>query len=291
MRIFGSEKIGSILTRLGLKRGEAIVHPWISKSLEKAQQRVEARNYEIRKNLLKFDNVVNEQRKVIYSQRIDIMKSTELLSTLKEIAKGVNESLVYQYIPKKSYKETWDIAGLEKVSQRVYGFHIEVRNIVNQDGSTENDIIALLNDEASKIINSKTNQYGEEIFSIGISNVFLHTLDQLWRDHLHALENLRSGISLRAYAQKDPLSEYKVEAFAMFENILNELDEMVMSRCMQLHITSEIDDDSLDDIKKLNLSHGNITKEQDVHAWGKVSRNELCPCGSNKKFKHCHGAV
>ena len=287
LRIFGSEKISAMLTRLGLQKGEAIVHPWISRSLEKAQQRVEMRNYEIRKNLLKFDDVVNEQRKVIYAQRIEIMKDNNLLPALQEIIKSVNESLIEAYIQKKTYKEEWDIDSLEKALQQIYGIHIGVKGVVAQDGYAESEVQELLNNKALEILHSKKEQYGEEVLNIALSNVFLHTLDQLWREHLHSLDNLRGGISLRAYAQKDPLNEYKVEAFRMFGNMLAELDELIVSRCSQLHITHEIDNSSLNEKIRLNRQEA----QEELKSWGKVSRNELCPCGSGKKFKHCHGVL
>ncbi|CAG7591722.1 MAG: preprotein translocase subunit SecA [Candidatus Midichloria sp.] len=287
LRIFGSEKISAMLTRLGLQKGEAIVHPWISRSLEKAQQRVEMRNYEIRKNLLKFDDVVNEQRKVIYAQRIEIMKDNNLLPALQEIIKSVNESLIEAYIQKKAYKEEWDIDSLEKALQQIYGIHIGVKGVVAQDGYAESEVQELLNNKALEILHSKKEQYGEEVLNIALSNVFLHTLDQLWREHLHSLDNLRGGISLRAYAQKDPLNEYKVEAFRMFGNMLAELDELIVSRCSQLHITHEIDNSSLNEKIRLNRQEA----QEELKSWGKVSRNELCPCGSGKKFKHCHGVL
>ncbi|MDJ1407621.1 MAG: preprotein translocase subunit SecA [Candidatus Midichloria sp.] len=287
LRIFGSEKISAMLTRLGLQKGEAIVHPWISRSLEKAQQRVEMRNYEIRKNLLKFDDVVNEQRKVIYAQRIEIMKDNNLLPALQEIIKSVNESLIEAYIQKKAYKEEWDIDSLEKALQQIYGIHIGVKGVVAQDGYAESEVKELLNNKALEILYSKKEQYGEEVLNIALSNVFLHTLDQLWREHIHSLDNLRGGISLRAYAQKDPLDEYKVEAFRMFGNMLAELDELIVSRCSQLHITHEIDNSSLNEKIRLNRQEA----QEELKSWGKVSRNELCPCDSGKKFKHCHGVL
>ncbi|WHQ46745.1 MAG: preprotein translocase subunit SecA [Candidatus Midichloria sp.] len=289
LRIFGSEKISSMLTRLGLQRGEAIVHPWISRSLEKAQQRVEMRNYEVRKNLLKFDDVVNEQRKVIYAQRIEIMKDNNLLPTLQEIINSVNESLVEAYIQKKTYKKEWDMNSLEKALQRIYGMHIYLKSIVTQDGYVGNEVKELLNNKALEILNSKKGQYGEKVLNIALSNVFLHTLDQLWRDHLHLLDHLRRGISLRAYAQKDPLNEYKIEAFRMFGNMLSELDKMIVSRCLQLHITYDIENSSLNESKKLCLNR--LEMQEKLKSWGKVLRNEQCPCGSGKKFKHCHGII
>ena len=291
MRIFGSEKIGSMLTRLGLKKGEAIIHPWISKSLEKAQHRVEMRNYEIRKNLLKFDDVVNEQRKAIYAQRTDIMKNDDLLPTLKELLKEVNQSLVYSYIPKKSYKDEWDIEGLEKALKRVYGFHLDMKKIANQDSNAENELIEFLNNTALETLEQKKTQYGQKILNTALVNIFLHILDHLWRDHLHALDNLRGGISLRAYAQKDPLNEYKIEAFKMFEKMLNELNELIVSKCLQLHITHEINYDAANDEKKLQLSRSKEIDNETIKLWGKISRNEACPCRSGKKFKHCHGTL
>ena len=307
MRIFGSAKISNFLGKLGLKDDEAIEHPWINKSLEKAQHKVEARNYEIRKNLLKFDDVMNEQRKVVYKQRIDIMKETQFDDILKEKVLLFNKHLVDKFIPEKSYQEEWQKKEFTHEIHRVYNTSFDF-----EDKSTREDIIAEINDLSMKVIDSKKNEFGEEIFNEALKRIFLLTLDQLWKEHLHSLDRLKVGINLRAYGQKDPLNEYKFEAFALFENMFLALDEHIITSIAKVQISHDLpslEDSSLmqntietkNNISNLSnneeknsnarlLGQGSF-KKKEPETWGKIPRNEPCPCGSKKKFKHCHGSI
>ena len=311
MRIFGSAKISNFLGKLGLKDDEAIEHPWINKSLEKAQHKVEARNYEIRKNLLKFDDVMNEQRKVIYKQRIDIMKETQFDDILKEKVLLFNQHLVDKFIPEKSYQEEWQKKEMIHEIYRIYGITFDFK-----DKSSREDVISEVNALSMKVMNDKKSEFGEEIFNEILKRIFLLTLDQLWKEHLHSLDRLKAGINLRAYGQKDPLNEYKFEAFDLFENMFLELDEHIITATTKVQISHQLP--SLEDsnlMKNAIENKSNISSlsndgrkssdtmlasnkdsfkkkdPRDQRTWGKVSRNEPCPCGSKKKFKHCHGSI
>ena len=211
MRIFGSVKIGNFLGKLGLKDDEAIEHPWINKSLEKAQQKVESRNYEIRKNLLKFDDVMNEQRKVVYEQRINIMREEKFDDIIDEKVKVQNKYLINKFILDKSFEEEWEKKEISHEIHRIYGvdFHIE-------EGQKKAEILSKLNDLTAEIFQNKRKQFGDEVFNEALKRIFLVTLDQFWKEHLHSLDRLKAGINLRAYGQKDPLNEYKFEDFKLF---------------------------------------------------------------------------
>ena len=311
MRIFGSVKIGNFLGKLGLKDDEAIEHPWINKSLEKAQQKVEARNYEIRKNLLKFDDVMNEQRKVIYRQRIDIMKETEFDDILKEKVLLFNKHLIDKFIPEKSYEEEWQKNEIIHEIHRIYNIDIGFAS-----GVTRGDIISKINKLSIRTIENKKNEFGKEVFNEAVKRIFLMALDQLWKEHLHSLDRLKAGINLRAYGQKDPLNEYKFEAFTLFENMLFELDEHIIIAIIRVQISHELpslessslfqnaietkdeinplsdnDKKSYEKTSALTSSSSKERKPNDPSTWGKVSRNEPCPCNSKKKYKHCHGRI
>ena len=307
MRIFGSVKISNFLGKLGLKDDEAIEHPWINKSLEKAQHKVESRNYEIRKNLLKFDDVMNEQRKVVYKQRIDIMKETRFDDILKEKVLLFNKHLVDKFIPEKSYQEEWQKKEFIHEIHRVYNTNFNFK-----DKSTREGMIAEINSLSMKVIDDKKNEFGEEIFNEALKRIFLLTLDQLWKEHLHSLDRLKAGINLRAYGQKDPLNEYKFEAFSLFENMFLALDEHIIIAVTKVQISHDLP--SLEDASLMQNTietRNNISnffggekknsnprlfgksafKKKELKTWGKISRNASCPCGSKKKFKHCHGSI
>ena len=309
MRIFGSAKIGSFLGKLGLKDDEAIEHPWINKSLEKAQHKVEARNYEVRKNLLKFDDVMNEQRKVVYKQRLDIMKETVFDDILKEKILIFNQYLVDKFIQDKSYQEEWQKHEMLHEIHRIYNIHFDF------DGKiTKNEVILELNNLTTQVIERKKAEFGEEIFNEALKRIFIMTLDQFWKEHLHVLDRLKAGINLRAYGQKDPLNEYKFEAFKLFEDMFLELDESIISVAAKMQISHDLPkledanimqntienrneiNSMLDSDMKAPPEHQRVNDFQDIDpknrdTWGKISRNELCPCGSNKKYKHCHGSI
>ncbi|GAA5252336.1 preprotein translocase subunit SecA [Candidatus Rickettsia kedanie] len=321
MRIFASDRISGVLRTLGLKDGEAIHHPMISRSLEKAQQKVEGHNYEMRKNLLRFDDVMNDQRRIIYEQRTEIIKSKDshgfLNSTTEELAKKI----VLTFMPVGSYREDWDIENLSVELHRVFSIKFD-HNLVSKSDVTEAEITKIVIQMAHDIYKSKEEAYSSELMHNAVKYILLTTLDQVWKDHLYSLDHLRQGISLRAYAQKDPLSEYKREAFNLFEQMLNNLKELFIQTVYHFHIDLkhvQKEDVSLEHKKlqnnmresredpafsKYNAGSSLETNlktvvsriapkdrnPDDPTSWGRVSRNELCPCGSGKKYKYCHGA-
>jgi len=317
MRIFGSERIDGILQTLGLKEGEAIFHPWMNRAIEKAQQKVENRNYEVRKNLLRFDDVMNDQRKVIYEQRIELMQAEEVKDTVTSMRHEINEQSVKYYIPPDSYAEQWDMESLEKEIFRIYGLHLPVKNWAKEEGIADEEILERLNLACDALMQEKDALYGVPLMRMAEKRVLLQTLDQLWKDHLHTLDHLRHGINLRAYGQRDPLNEYKREAFGLFEGMLGQLREMVTQRLAHLEIRLEAEDlppipqqqrmveSRVDPATGENLAAdplaGHIPVRSHVapenrdpsnpDSWGKVGRNDVCPCGSGKKFKHCHGVI
>ena len=227
MRIFGSERMDGMLQKLGLEEGEAIVHTWINKALEKAQQKVEARNFDIRKNLLKFDDVMNDQRKVIYEQRKELMGSEDVSVTIMDMRHNVVESVVAQCIPEKAYQEQWDTAALHEEGLRLFGLDLPVEDWGKEEGVADEQILERINDAANRKMAEKAASWGPVVMRDIEKNLLLQVLDQVWKEHLLALDHLRQGIGLRAYAQKDPLSEYKGEAFDMFNGMLTELDERI----------------------------------------------------------------
>ncbi|CAL7961022.1 protein translocation ATPase [Alphaproteobacteria bacterium] len=293
MRLFGSDKISGFLAKMGLKEGEAIVHPWISKALEKAQHKVEIRNYETRKSLLQFDDVINEQRKVVYAKRLHIMKDSQiLLKLIGDMVDNVNKVLIQSFIPQKSYKEEWDIDNLKKEVARIYGLHIDLHSYIQEKSISEGNLFSSLNDRANLNIEQKKRECGAEIFVEAVQRIFLLTLDYLWKDHLHSLDNLRAGINLRAYAQKNPLSEYKIEAFELFKQMLIELQERVVQRISHLNLSHETNMHAEKDYQGVAEASDIIQrKTPEDRAYHAVSRNQLCPCNSGKKYKHCHGMI
>ncbi len=319
MRIFASDRISGLLRTLGLKDGEAIHHPMISRSLEKAQQKVEGHNYEIRKNLLKFDDVMNQQRKIIYEQRSEVIASKDVHYILYAQTEELVEAIVLNFIKPNSYREDWDLPGLSHEVSRIFMMKFDHNKIKNAN-ITEQEIIKQLGDELKNFYLLKEQQYSYELMQDAIKYVLLTTIDQVWKDHLHNLDYLRQGISLRSYGQKDPLNEYKREAFNLFEQMLLNLRELFVQRIYHIHLDVSHLDHSLVDLEHKQLKNIRETrtdpafdkynagstieaslkpakayvdpKERDADdssTWGKIGRNELCPCGSGKKYKHCHG--
>lgn len=277
MRIFGSEKIASTLTRLGLKEGEAIVHPWISKSIEKAQQRVEARNFEMRKNLLRYDDVMNSQRSVIYEQRVALMKLENSIPTIKEYANELIEELISNFIPKNALPEQWDISGLNAEVTRLFSMELDLESFVKEEGIADEEVAAHITEAYNNLLDQKVDKYGAEITNGIIKEILLVSLDQLWKEHLHRLDYLKTGINLRAYAQKNPLNEYKMEAFTLFKEMLLDYKQRTVQRVALFQLATQADLDASDKANPIGP--------------GKIGRNEPCPCGSSKKFKHCHGIL
>ena len=282
MRIFGSDKLDSMLQKFGLEEGEAIVHPWVNKALEKAQQKVEARNFDIRKQLLKFDDVMNDQRQVVFEQRREIMSSENVFETVKDMRHEVISDMVFKSIPEGSYSDKWDHETLNSDALKLLGININSKDWFDEDGIAEEEIVSKLTNLSDKFMISRSTNVGTNIFRTAEKSLLLQVLDQQWKEHLQALEQLRQSIGLRAYGQKDPLNEYKREAFILFEQMLQNMRTVITSVLSHLEIKEE--EEKVD-----NKQKNNYVKINKMKNWGKVSRNALCPCGSGKKFKHCHG--
>ncbi|HEX3483480.1 MAG TPA: SEC-C metal-binding domain-containing protein, partial [Micropepsaceae bacterium] len=318
MRIFGSERMDAILQRLGLERGEAIAHPWVNKALEKAQQKVEARNFEIRKNILKFDNVLNDQRKVIFEQRLDIMRAAEVDEIIAEMRAQVTEELVARHIPERAYAEQWDAPGLEEEVREVFGIELPVVEWSKEEGIAEEEMKERIAEAVNRRASERAESFGPEIVRYLEKAILLQTLDHDWREHIIQLEHLRQYVGLRGYGQRDPLNEYKSEALTLFEGLLARLRTDVVRQLMHVqvrtgeppvpeppplprmeahHINPLTGEDEIGNnaplaAKSVRLREpGAAVDPNDVSTWGKVSRNAACPCGSGKKFKHCHGAL
>jgi preprotein translocase subunit SecA len=316
MRIFGSERMDSMLQKLGLKEGESIVHSWINKALEKAQQKVEARNFDIRKNLLKFDNVMNDQRKVIFEQRIGIMKGEDVSETVDDMRHQVIDDLIAKHMPEKTYAEQWETTELRERLREAIAIDFPVEDWAKEEGIAEEEIRERVTKAADELYAAKREKFTPQIMQQVEKAVVLQTLDQLWRDHIVTVEQLRQVIHLRGYGQRDPLNEYKTEGFNLFEAMIAKLRETSTAQVMRVEIQTQQDDmlPDEDDLPMMTAHHIDATSgEDDVggglmptfgqttaavkanvdpknpETWGKVSRNDPCPCGSGKKFKHCHG--
>ena len=280
MRIFGSERLESMLGKLGLENGEAIVHPWINKAVEKAQGKVEAHNFEIRKQLLKFDDVMNEQRKVIFDQRKEIMRSDDISEMIQDMRHEVIESIVFKSIPEKSYHDEWDAENLLADTKNYLSLTIPVKEWIKEDGIIEKEIISRLIELSNNFMAERAVKIGIDIFRQAEKTLMLQVLDQGWKDHLLMLDQMRQSIGLRAYAQKDPLNEYKREAFELFEEMLDKLRRTITSVLSNIEIRQENSD--LDE-------NNDIPPKLDSK---KISRNAICPlCDSGKKYKHCCGKI
>jgi len=286
MRIFGSEKLDSMLQKLGLEEGEAIVHPWVNKALEKAQQKVESRNFDIRKQLLKFDDVMNDQRQVVFEQRREIMSSESVLETVKDMRYEVISDIVIKSIPEGSYVDKWDHSTLDTDAEKILGIKIDSKKWFEADNIAEEEIEEKLKILSDEFMAQRATKLGIEIFRTAEKSLLLQVLDQQWKEHLQALEQLRQSIGLRAYGQKDPLNEYKREAFILFEQMLQNLRTVITSVLSHLEIQQE-----KEDVKKVEIKKNNNQVSNDHSSWGKVPRNAKCPCGSGNKFKHCHGKL
>jgi preprotein translocase subunit SecA len=312
MRIFGSDRLDSMLTRLGLKEGEAIIHPWINKALEKAQQKVEARNFDIRKNLLKFDNVQNDQRKVIFDQRVDLMKDESVAETIADMRHAYVEDVVTKHVPEHAYAEQWDVAGLKEELNRVLGIELPVDEWAKEEGIADEELLARIEKHVDEHMAAKVGQWGPDVMRYVEKTILLQTLDHLWREHLIMLDHLRQVIGLRGYGQRDPLQEYKSEAFSLFEAMIAHLREAVTAQLMRVEIippeeqapvlptmeVHKLDPNTGEDemafanaslVPQANAATAAARDPKNPATWGKVGRNEDCPCGSGKKYKHCHG--
>ena len=282
MRIFGSEKLDGMLQKLGLEEGEAIIHPWINKAVEKAQSKVEARNFEIRKQLLKYDDVMNDQRSVIFSQRKEIMRADDVQETVTEMRHEAAAQIVERAIPDGSYYDQWLPDQLASDAQRVLGIEVPAKDWFSEDGAAETEIEERLVDSADRYMAEKAVRLGPDVMRMAEKSLLLQVLDQQWKEHLLRLDQLRQGISLRAYAQKDPLNEYKREAFMMFEQLLAGLRETTTMVLAHVELRPP---ESEEAAPAASAPKTTPTPNR------KISRNEPCPCGSGRKYKHCHGKL
>jgi preprotein translocase subunit SecA len=293
MRIFGSERMDSMLQRLGLEEGEAIVHPWINKALEKAQEKVEARNFDIRKNLLKFDNVMNEQRKVVYEQRRDLMQAEDLKEEVASMRHEVIDDLMERYVPEKAFAEQWEIEGLHEEIMRLFNLNLPIADWSKEEGIGNEDIRERLIDAVDRKMAEKAANFGPDVLRMAEKSLLLQILDQSWKEHLLTLDHLRHGIGLRAYGQQDPLNEYKREAFEMFEGMLSRLREQITLVLSHIEIRTQEEPQAApaEEIAPPVAPAGTAIDPNDPSTWGKLNRNAECPCGSGKKYKHCHGRL
>jgi len=316
MRIFGSDRMDGMLQKLGLEEGEAIVHPWINKALEKAQKKVEARNFDIRKNLLKYDDVMNDQRKVVFDQRIRLMEGEDISQTVAEMREDVVEDMVSRRIPEKAYAEQWDMVGLRADVNEYLNLDLPVEEWAQEEGIDEEGILERLHKAAEEAAADRAERFGQDVMIYVEKSIVLQALDSLWREHLVNLDHLRSVVGFRGYAQRDPLNEYKTEAFELFQAMLVNLRQLVTSQLMRVELVRQAADAPPPrEPQSIQAQHINATTGQnemadgdtmtltrpearvapearnpeDPATWGKVGRNELCPCGSGKKYKHCHG--
>ncbi|TIX54888.1 MAG: preprotein translocase subunit SecA [Mesorhizobium sp.] len=318
MRIFGSERMDGMLQKLGLKEDEAIIHPWINKALEKAQKKVEARNFDIRKNLLKYDDVSNDQRKVVFEQRLELMDGEGLSETIAEMREGVIEEIVAKAIPENAYAEQWNVAGLKAEVAEFLNLDLPIEDWVKEEGIAEDDIRERISQAAETAAKERAERFGPDVMTYVERSVVLQTLDHLWREHIVNLDHLRSVVGFRGYAQRDPLQEYKGEAFELFQAMLGNLRQAVTAQLMRVELVRQAAEAPPPEAPDMFGSHlDGTTGEDDFNggetgllvrqetnaivapenrdpnnpaSWGKVGRNEACPCGSGKKYKHCHGA-
>jgi preprotein translocase subunit SecA len=319
MRIFAPARMDGMLQKLGLKDGEAIVHPWVTRALEKAQEKVEARNFDIRKNLLKFDNVMNDQRKVIYEQRRELMAADDLKEEIAQMRTEVVEGLISRHIPEKAFAEQWDAAGLHEELLRIFGIDAPVMEWAKEEGIAEEAIRERVVDVVDRKMAEKAANIGPEIMRSIEKSLLLQLLDQNWKEHLLLLDHLRHGIGLRAYGQRDPLNEYKREAFEMFESLLDHLREQITTLLARVEIRPQEAAPAAVPVQQVPQppSQGGAAAQQIVSSasgamngaarsktelppgvdannpatWSRLGRNAECPCGSGKKYKHCHGKL
>ena len=313
MRIFGSDRMDGMLQKLGLKEDEAIIHPWINKAIEKAQQKVEARNFDMRKNILKYDDVMNDQRKVIFEQRREFMAEESVRPIIDEMRHGVIDDLIATHIPEGADPEPWDIEGLAIESGKALGFSAPAADWAKEEGIADEEMRDRLKTAADEAYARRIEKNTPDVMTYVEKQVLLQTLDHLWREHLVTLDHLRQVIGWRGLAQRDPLNEYKQEAFELFDGLIGNLREQVTGQLMRVEVmfqappqpelppmeASHIDATTgADEMALANLAFAQPAAQaaperdaRDPSTWGRVGRNELCPCGSGKKYKHCHGTL
>jgi preprotein translocase subunit SecA len=304
MRIFGSDRMDGMLQKLGLQEGEAIIHPWINKAVEKAQGKVEARNFDMRKNILKYDDVMNDQRKVVFEQRRDFMRQASVREIITEMRSQVVDDAVRHHIPPDAYPEQWDVAGLATEVLSTLNLDLPVAEWAKEDGIADEEMRERILKAANADYEARIARNGDEVMTYVEKQVLLQMLDHLWREHLVTLDHLRQVVGWRGLAQRDPLNEYKAEAFQLFDGLIDKLREQVTSQLMRVEVRFEEppadaapafgQPPQIEQSTSFAPAEA-VAPEQrdptDPSTWGRVGRNEPCPCGSGKKFKHCHGQV
>ncbi|OOY29736.1 preprotein translocase subunit SecA [Thioclava sp. L04-15] len=312
MRIFGSDKLDAVLSKLGMKEGEAIIHPWVNKSLERAQAKVEGRNFDIRKQLLKFDDVMNDQRKAVFSQRREIMESEEVGEITRDMRVQVIEDLVDRYMPPKSYADQWDVEGMHQAVMEQLSLDAPIAKWAEEEGVDQDVVIERLEEATDTMMAEKAEAFGPETMQLIEKQVLLQIIDAKWREHLVTLDQLRQTIGFRGYAQRDPLSEFKTESFQLFEIMLDSLRSEVTQQLMRIRpLTAEEQEQMQAQMQPQTAPQADVAEASAVPAeeaevvaealpgfdesepatWGDPARNDPCPCGSGKKFKHCHGQL
>ncbi|MBB2168983.1 preprotein translocase subunit SecA [Gluconacetobacter aggeris] len=320
MRIFGTERMGGMLQRLGLKDGEAIVHPWINKALERAQKKVEARNFDMRKNTLKYDDVMNDQRKEVYAQRKEYMAAEDLSATVQEMRADVTHDMVRRRIPEKAFAEQWQSAELAEDAREILGLDLPIVDWAREDGVDGDVVTERLDQAATQAQAAKAANFGPSVMRYIEKQVLLTTFDSAWKEHLLALDQMRQGIGLRAYGQKDPLNEFKHEAFQLFSAMLDDMRLRVTSTMARVEVAPPVLDNPFSHAAEIHAdphvpgltsepgpgalfaeTAGDVTiatpigasaiLPDDPSSWGETPRNAACPCGSGKKYKHCHGRL
>ena len=304
MRIFASERMAGMMKRLGMERGEAIEHPWVTKAIENAQRKVEGRNFDIRKQLLEFDDVANDQRKVIYEQRNELLDEGDIKETVEAIRHDVMEEVIDQYIPRESLEEMWNVPELEERLKSEFSLDLTIQKWLEDDDKLyEEKLRERIHDELSKSYADKEEQVGEEVLRHFEKAIMLQSLDSHWKEHLAAMDHLRQGIHLRGYAQKNPKQEYKRESFELFSEMLETLKTDVITILSKVQVRAESDVEAVEEKRRqaaeqtpMNFQHASVTdntadEQKPADQYPKVGRNEPCPCGSGKKYKQCHGKL
>jgi preprotein translocase subunit SecA len=305
MRIYGMQRMDGVLQRLGIQEGEAIIHPWINKALERAQKKVEQQHFEVRKNLLKYDDVMNDQRKVIYEQRKEVMAAEIVDAIVADMRHDVIERVVSRNVPANSYAEQWNTVGLKTEIQDLVGIDFPIDEWAAEQGINDDAVLERILDASDAKVAGKVAQYGADIMNQVERSLLLQILDQSWKEHLLALDHLRQGINLRAYGQRDPLNEYKREAFQLFAAMLDDVREQITKYLANIEFRNAPED--VPPPPQLEMHETRIDPALDMEAGfiqsapgllpdpeagqGNVARNAPCPCGSGKKYKHCHGAA
>lgn len=309
MRVFGSGQMDGMLQKLGLKEDEAIVHPWINKAVERAQKKVEARNFDIRKNVLKYDEVLNDQRKAIFDERVELMETTDLSEFVRELRNDLIDDLVSEHVPTTAYAEQWDVDGLKAKVIQYFDIDAPIAEWAKEEGIAEDDIRFRVEEAADKAAAQKAERFGPDIMNYVERSIIIQTLDNLWREHIVCLDHLRSVIGLRGYAQRDPLQEYKAEAYDLFQAMLISFRQVVVGQLSRVEIVQQ--QEPAPELPPMRLNHPSAETGFDVFAnnfmagvpgngperdpqrpstWGRIGRNQVCPCGSGRKYKHCHGS-